>query len=228
MVIAAASVPITVSAAASPTTNHGSPRLDERYEDSLLGYLRPALFAAKKAGRVYYVVPCRDPDHDFPVPFPDVRVQAPSNNRNGLEAVREIFRDDQRVTVSEEPDGIIKVRVGDVPAAILQTRLPLVNLKANEQYDATLAILAFTGAKAVRVAMRELGLQEAAAVGSIPLNLPAKPAPHLPAIVKDVTLDKALDIVARTFGVIVVFGECTNSTGASFMRIYAVRLQDKR
>lgn len=208
-----------ISAATSPPPDSGS-RPDERYEDAVLGYLRPALHVAKKTGRIYYVVPCENPDKEFPVPFPNVRVQAPLNHGVGLEAVRDIFRDDKRVTVSEEPDGIVKVRVGQVPAAILQTKIPLLRLKPYEQYDATLAVLALTGAKAVRVAMRKLSLEEAATASSIPLNLPAKPAPHLPTVIKDVTLDQALDTVARTFGVIVVFGECASPTGMGFMRIH--------
>jgi hypothetical protein len=209
--------------AASPPDAGSRP--DQRYEETVLGYLRPALLAAKKVGRLYYVVPCKDPDHDFPVPFPDVKAQSPLNDRGGLETVRDIFRDDKRVTVSEEPDGIIKVRVGEVPAAILQTKIPLLRLKPLQQYNPTSAVFAITDTKAIQGAMRKLGLQGTPTVYSIPGNLPTKPAPHLPAVIKNVTLDQALDIVARTFGVIVVFGECTSSTGPSFMRVHTVYLQ---
>jgi hypothetical protein len=223
MTVAIATVPTGISAAASPAHDSGS-RPHERYEETVLGYLRPALHAAKKAGRLYYVVPCKDPDREFPVPFPEVMAHSPLNDRVGLEAVRDIFRDDKRVTVSEESNGIIRIRVGELPAAILQTKISLLRLKSYEQYDATLAVLALTGAKAVRVAMRKLSLEEAASASSIPLNLPAKPAPHLPSVIKNVTLDQALDAIAQTFGVIVVFGECTRPAGSSFIRIHTVGL----
>jgi hypothetical protein len=206
--------------AASVVPDPESLRPDERYETAVLQRVRPALLAAKKAGRLYYFVPCKNPDYDFPVPFPEVRVQSPLNDHIGLAGVRDIFRGDKRVTVSEEPDGIIKVRIGKVPASILQTKIPSVRLKPLEQYDPTSAVFALTSTKAVQTAMRKLGLEQTLTVFSIPGNLPRKPAPHLPATIKDVTLDQALDIVARTFGVIVVFGECASLTGPSFIRVY--------
>jgi hypothetical protein len=223
--IAIANAQTDISAAASPAPSPGSPRQDERYEETLLGHLRPALLAAKKACRLYYVVTCKDPDHDFPVPFPDVRTQAPLNDRPGLEAVREIFKYDERVRVSEDRNGMIKVRVGDVPPAILQAKIPLLKLSPLQQYNPISAVYALTEAKPVQAAMRKLGLKEAASVFSIATNLPAKPAPHLPAVIKDVSLDQLLDRVARTFGVIVIFGQCTDSTGAGFIRIDTVDLQ---
>lgn len=225
MAVAITIAPMGSSVAASPTPDSRSPRPDERNEERVLGYLRPALVGAKKAGRLYYVVPCKDPDHDFPVPFPDIRAQSPLNDRVGLGAVRDIFRDDKRVTVLETTDGIIKVNIGQVPAAILQTKIPLLRLKPLQQYNPTSAVFALTDTKAVQAAMRKLGLQEAASVFSIPHNLPAKTAPHLTTIIKDVTLDQALDIVAKTFGVVVVFGECTSDTGPSFMRVHTVHLR---
>ena len=212
------------SAATSSPSDSGS-RPDERYEGTVLGYLSPALHTAKKVGRLYYVVPCKDPDHDFPVPFPEVNAQAPLNNHSGLDAVRDIFRDDKQVAVSEEPTGIIKVRVGHVPDAILRTKIPLLRLNPLQQYETTSAIYALTDAKPVQAAMRKLSLRETTSVFSIATNLPAKTAPHLPAVIKNITLDQALDLVAKTFGVIVVFGECTSATGTSFIRVDTVNLE---
>jgi len=222
--IAIASASISISAAASPP-DPGS-RADERYEDTVLSYLRPALHMAKKVGRLYYVVPCKDPDQDFPVPFPDVRTQAPLNHRSGLEAVREIFRDDKQVTVLEEPNGIIRVSARQVPMAILQTKIPLLRLSPLQQYNPISAIFALTESKAIQTAMGKLNLREAASAFIIPHNLPAKTAPHLPAVIKDVTLDQALDTVAKTFEVIVIFGECTSPTGEGFIRLKTVDLKD--
>lgn len=198
---------------------------EKRYEEAVLRYLRPALLEAKKTGRLYYVTPCRDFEQYFPVPFPEVKAQAPLSARPGLDAVREIFGADDRVTASEKPDGIIKVRIGEIPTTILQTKISFLRLKPGEQYDPTRAVWAFTGAKAVRAAMRKLDIEEPAVVFSLPLNLPSKTAPHLPAVIRDVTLDEALDLVAKTFGAIVIFGECTSGTGPRFMQVYTVYLQ---
>jgi hypothetical protein len=216
MTVAIASALIGISAAES--------RPDERNEEMVLGFLRPALLTANKAGRLYYVVPCKESDHNFPMPFPEIRVQSPLSDRGGLEAVREVFRDEKRVTVSEESDGIIKVHVGQVPAAILQTKIPLLRLSQLQRYDEKQAVLALVESKAVQSAMRKLGLQEPPILYNLPLNLPLKTAPHLPVVIRGVTLDQALDMIAKKFGVIVVFGECTSGAGASFMRIHTVSL----
>lgn len=223
--IAIAGTLTEISVAASPASDPGSPRTDEQYEQTLLGHLRSTFLAAKKPGRLYYVVPCNDPEDDFP-PFPEVKAQAPLNNHSGLDAVRDIFRDDKRVTVSEESDGPIRVRVGQMPDAILRTKIPVLRLSPLQQYDTTSAIFALTDAKAVQAAMHKLGLREVASVFSIARNLPAKTAPHLPAVIKNVTLDQALDLVAKTFGVVVIFGECTDQAGSPrFMRVHTIDLQ---
>jgi hypothetical protein len=43
------------------------------------------------------------------------------------------------------------------------------------------------------------------------LSGPLPGLPHLPRTIKNVTLDRALDAVAKTFSGIVVFGYCTNT-----------------
>ena len=219
-------ISLTGIRAAEPSPDSGL-RPDERFEQTVLGYLRQPILAAKKVGRLYYVVPCKNPDHDFPAPFPEVKAQAALNGHIDLEAVREIFRDDKRVAVSEETDGIIRIHIGEVPAAILKTKIPILRLKPIQQYDPAWATMALTDSKAVQVAMRKLGLKEAPFVFSLASNLPAKPAPHLPTVLKNVTLDQALDMVAKTFRVVVVFGECTDGIKASFIRVNSVPLQSE-
>lgn len=212
-----------ISVTASPLDTAALPP-DEQYEKVFFDYLRPALLKANAACRVYYVVPCNNTDHDFRVPFPNVRVQQSSTQDGVLKSVREIFSSDKQVIVSQKADGIISVNIGQMPRTILQTKIPLLKLKPYEQYDPAWAVMALTGGKVVQAEMRKLGLEQATTTFSLPLNLPTKPAPHLPTVIKNITLDQALDVVAKTFRVAVVFGQCTSGSGHDFMRAYTVDL----
>jgi hypothetical protein len=217
MILGMTTAAAITSAAPTPSTEPEW-RKDLRNQNTVLKYVGPALKAAKKAGRFYYAQTCKA-NGEFPVPFPKLKVQAPSKHNKGLEAVREIFRNDQAVTVSEEPDGIIRVKIGRVPAAVLQTKIPLLRLKPREQYTPKLAVMAIKNTKEVQGAISKLALEEPITIYSIALQDPMKGLPHLPATMRDITMDQALDIVAKTFGSAVVFGECTSRAGAHFFRL---------
>ena len=73
-------------------------------------------------------------------------------------AVREIFKNDKRVMVSEDRSGMIRITIGQPASALLQTRIHLVTLKLHEQYNAILAIFAIENTTEVEVAERKLGV----------------------------------------------------------------------
>lgn len=217
IIVMMASLMTRIIAASSPPAE---PRWQtgDRNQDAALKYLRPALFSANKSGRFYYFTACDGPR----LPFPRISVQPFPKNKKGLEAVRHIFKPDQAVTVTELGDDIIRVNVGKAPNPILQTKIRLLRLNPREQYTSDLAVLAINNTNEVKAAAATLGLQRPIVVSSIRIMEPMKGLPHLPASMKDVTMDQALDAVAKTFGVIVVFGECAARTGNHLYDLYVL------
>ncbi|HEV2228624.1 MAG TPA: hypothetical protein VGR86_06660 [Steroidobacteraceae bacterium] len=172
-------------------------------------YLLPVLASAGKTGRIYYEAICpRVKDH--PLAFPQIEVCAPLTNATDLAAVRSVFREEKGVLVSEDPSGIIRVRIGRVPDAILQTRVSILKLTPIDQFNVLPAIWAINSAPEVQSAGERLHIVlPMRVIASMPVMRPAEGLPHLPAELSNVTVDQALDMVARTWGRIVFYGACT-------------------
>lgn len=193
--------------------------VSKRNEVAVLEALRPIISASNKAIRVYYrASACATNGDDEPVPFPSVKLR-PAKAKTGVAAVREIFGDDRNVAVTEEPPGTIRVWIGKVTTTILQTKLTSIDLSPFERYNQTMAIAAIQDTKELQGAARALRLMAVADAGGLVAH-PAKGLPHLPAVIRDVTVDQALDLVASTFRNVVVFGMCSNSTGPDAERAF--------
>jgi hypothetical protein len=109
------------------------------------------------------------------------------------------------------PDDIVKISVGKVPTNILDTRVALLNLQPIEQYNPGEVIDALESTKELKNAVKSLGFL---LVRPIHLELlyqpvPEDPAPHIPAVLQNVSIDQVLDMVAGTFGGVVTYGLCT-------------------
>src|SRR3954451_15077387 len=72
---------------------------EKRNKDAVLKYLRPVLKEMGGSGRLYLFTSCAG--RQDPLRFPRFKVQPPSKGAKGLEAVREIFRNDKRVAVNQ-------------------------------------------------------------------------------------------------------------------------------
>ncbi len=193
-------------------------RADQRNEDAMLKYLRPALKPAGGAGRFYSTQPCRA--GQIPLRFPRLRVQPPRTGTHGVAAVQDIFRGEKLATVTKDVSGMVRIRVGKVPSAILETRIRSLSLKPEERYTPQLAIIALTGSKEVEAAMRRLGLEHPVVVASIGIQVPMPGLRHLPKRFTDVSLDEALDEVAKTFRGIVTYEVCTARAGGGFFHVW--------
>jgi len=181
-------------------------------ENAVLEYLRPALRSVGGSCRLYYSAPCYAEDGD-PLPFPALSVQPPAKRKNGVSVVREIFKNDHKVDVATDRSGIITIRIGAPPSELLRTRIPLLTLKPQERYNAIKAIVALTKTKEVEAAERKLGLKEPLVIMGLLEVEPKKGLPHLPSSLRDVTVDQALDVVAKTFKGIVLYGACADPSG---------------
>ena len=199
-------------AAPSPGAEAGW-RVNQNNKDMMLRYLRPALRTAGGFGRILYSSICYE--HGQPVPFPELTVSPMVGNKMGLAAVRSVFRDDRSVTVEQDRSGMVRIAIGKPQSAILQTKIRSLSLKPSEQYNPGLAIVAIEKSKDIQVAMKKLDLRLPDVV-VLDMNVvePARGLPHLPAALAEITLDQALDLVARTFGGIAYCGICADRHGA--------------
>lgn len=188
-------------------------------KDTVLKYLRRVASSSDIAIRLYYLGDC-GPNDEEPIPFPLIKVEAPSKGTTGLASVRAIFENDKNVTVTEEA-GIIRIWIGKVPTEILRTKLSSLNLDPIEQYNPNQAIIAINNTKEMEAAMRSLGLSPVWSASSS-RTLPAKDLPCLPAAVKDVTVEQILDVMAKTWDGPVIYGACAVPTDASGKRRFFI------
>lgn len=171
-------------------------------------YLQPALDAGTPV-RFSYAASCSATD-DVP-PIPPIRLSAASG-RAGIDIVRSTFKYDRNVVVTKGPGGIAKVTVGKVPTSLLQTRIALLKLEPPEQYHSSDLIGALDSTKEVEGAAKTLGLLpvEPLRIQLEHVPQPGDPSPHVPATLHNVTVDQVLDLAAKTFREIVIFGICTS------------------
>ena len=186
-------------------------------------YLGPVLTPLEGAARVYVVVDCGPGECPQ---FPRLRLQSPSKGQTGLAAVREIFAKDKQTSVSSGPNGLIRIRFGKPPSALLQTKIHSFRFTPHEQYNIISAEGALEGAKEVKAAIQKLGLEIPVVVVSELVQEPMEGVPHLPPEIKDVTLDQALDLFAKTFGEVMLYEECIRPDGTRCFLINHAYVQD--
>jgi hypothetical protein len=179
-------------------------------EGAVLGYMRPALKSAGKAGRVYFRAYCPPGDTD-PVVFPKVHIVPAPKGSSGLAAVQGMFRHNKYISVTEDAGGIIRVKIGRVSEFVLRTPIPKLAFDPESQYTDLFAIYAIERATEVKSAMDTLKIRLPNRPTIAGINPPDEKLPHLPAVISNVTMDQALDEVARTFHTIVLYGTCVNS-----------------
>ncbi len=198
-----------VDKSSAQTSDATTREVSKRNLETVLKCLEPVI-SSGKAIRLYYRAACH-PTTDFarddPVPFPSTRVHPAPQGKTELD--REIFQNEKNVIVTEEPAGIIRIRIGKVPTAILQTKLSSLTLDRLQQYNPRDAIAALENTREMEMATRSLGMAEPVKLAGTVAE-PQENLPHLPAVIKDVTVEQALDLVAKTWAGegIVIYGVC--------------------
>jgi hypothetical protein len=158
---------------------------------------------------------------DYSIPMPLFRVQPPSQGRSGLAAVRDIFNHAKGVRIVEKPEGIIRIWLGKVPTGILRTKIHRLIWDRQAQYDPSFAIAAIESTKEMDAAMNSLRVTLSPNVGGLVAPVEKK-LPHFPGSANDVTVDQALDMIAKTGGSPVVYGACTARTGENGTKLFAI------
>jgi hypothetical protein len=210
---------------AAQTTPEWSREASRKNLDAVWSDLKPIVFSSGKAVRLYYRTDCRATnalvDHE-PIPFPVTKIQPPSEGKTGLSAVQEIFAGDKNVVVNEDA-GVIRIRIGDVPMAILQTKLHSVIFNQTDQYNPEEALGTIISSKEVKSAMGSLRMATVP-TGAGPVADPIKGLPHLPAAIRNITVDQALDKIAKTWAGegIVVYGICAEPTQKNDARLFTI------
>lgn len=222
LVLAVLILGAAIECSAAPRTQSGPPdphAASLRRMEVAIKYLQLAQVPVGKAVRVYFNGTCDARDH---VLFPKINIQPPVNGETGLGAIRHIFRNDRKVTVTEDRSGMIRIRIGDISAAILNTRLSLLRLSQDARYNPNGpdgAIDAVLGAASVKTAMDRFRVRQMSSFFIIIWQQPMSSLPHLPSSMKNVTVDQALDSIARTFRGNVMYGECTKPDGSGLIDI---------
>lgn len=201
-----------------PTTANPSP---VGHMSSVIDYIRPELGYIGGAARIYYAGECpmKVPSSLVqPLVFPNVWFQRPLPETTGLDAVRQIFRDDPNVTVMRDRSGMLRITIGRVSSTLLQTRLSILKLDPSMQYNALSAIDAITVAASSYAKERGLPFAETSDLIDHLASGPGEGRPHLPATTSNITIDDALDAVAQTFKGIVTYGQCRGPNGKTLFR----------
>lgn len=182
-------------------------------EAYIIEHLQSALSSTPYGVRLYFHGTCDAGSESF-LRFPWVNVLSPSNKEQGVLAVQEMFKNDKNVKVSvDSSNKLVRITIGDVYTPVLDTRLPFIKLTSTARYNPDGpegAIDALESAAPVQAAMRALRMHQEPEF-YIGLKQPSLPkSPHLPSSMSDLSLDQALDAIAKTFPGVVVYGECAN------------------
>jgi hypothetical protein len=119
----------------------------------------------------------------------------------------------KKVTIWRGKSGQLRVLVGNVSAELFTTKITRVSFKTIERYNAIEAINAITQTKEIQAKLGELGLRQPATIPPSYIQMPEpdddRPLPHLPASIKNVTMEEALDQVAETFDCVIIYAGWT-------------------
>jgi hypothetical protein len=193
-----------------------------RNQDMLLRDLGPVLKAMGAAGRVYVRSKCLGDAEDV-LFFPRIEVKSGAKGKAGSAAIQEALAKNKNVRVAERQPGVMGIWIGNVSNDLLRTRIHVLKLGPRQRYNYTDAIAAIIDTREVQTKMREARMEGVPEFAIYPIVTPDPKLPHLPASMTDVTVDEALDQVARTFRGLVIYWECK---GQNPTRLFSVLMHE--
>jgi hypothetical protein len=196
--------------------------LSVRNQEILHRNLGPLLKATTGAGRVYVQSKCLGDSANI-LFFPRIDVKPKTQTKPSVAAIREALANNRNVRVAQSRPGILGIWIGDVSNDLLSTRIHVLRLGDRERYNYTKAIAAIIDTKEVQAKMREARMDAVPNVAIYPIVGPGPQLPHLPASMTDVTVDEALDRIARTFGGLVIYWECK---GENSTRLFSLLMHE--
>lgn len=199
----------------TPSPSISFPPAAMQFEKSFLDYLTTALKQTGSPARINYEG----------CPLPRLNFDLPVKGASGLDAIHQMIAREPQVTVSQDASGMIRVVIGKPPTEILGTRIEQLSLNKYAQYSPELSLVKLDTANEILAAEKRLDMHFPLETMSIIVSGPIKGAPHLPPTLDNVTLDQALDDVARTFAGFVFYKTCHMANGKEF---FETRFQDRR
>lgn len=167
------------------------------------------------SGSLEYSGEC-DMSQELPV-LPTVRVPSEDRDRSALETLREIFADDNKMHVTQEMGGTIRMVESGVPEELLDVTIR--KLSFNDIYDPMSAEAIIISAPEVQAFMKAHGIERDPFRRGV-RGLRQGPEPGLPHISEDldnVTVQQALDHLLKTFRGFWVYQNCVSETGGRFV-----------
>jgi hypothetical protein len=176
----------------------------------LVGFVSKILGDKGQSGSLIYAGNCATGEASDPF-----KLATPAAGVSALEALREGFAGDPRLTVKLE-SGLIRVTGGDVPRDLLDLRIDHITFR--EEDDPRDAIRKLLALPEVSAYMQEHHLQPLVVLESI-YAPPTKGAPRLNGTVKNETIFQTLDRIVRTFPGMWIYRECAGSQGERLVYI---------
>jgi hypothetical protein len=176
-------------------------------EQEVLDDLRTALAGAVSARLDYEAKPCWIEGTKGAAFFPEVSAHPP-NSATVAAAVKEIFQNDSKVRV-EGSGPIIRIRIGRPSTRILKIRIQELRFGPLQRFNGDLAVVAVLDSREVRSVIQREAIRMPVYISAGASARPDPSLPHLPKVVRGVTVDQVLDLIVATFKGIVVYGACS-------------------
>lgn len=194
----------------------GSAERDEL--GTIVDRLKEANLPTGTSIRLDYLSDCNAKDERA---VPSLKLRTPARGLGGVAAIREIFRGNKNVVITEEPGNLFRIKIGRVSEDLLNTRVSSLELNEVERYNPRMMVTKLLyETKEVPAAATRLGYRLPVRVGGTMVD-PAPDLAHLPAAIRNLTVDQILSLVAKTWAKsaehpnhptrsvsVVVFGEC--------------------
>ena len=197
---------ICVESTVSAQTAQDTP---DQHTKVALRYLWEPLKREYRGGRIYYgMSECGDVRWE--TPFPEILIPRPEKDITDVATLRRFFAKDTGVRISDD-NGIIRMRFGSVPLAILRTKISEINFSVEDQYNPEFALAKIENAPEVQARMKSLGIRILALPWDFLVAPPTPGAFLLPSVMRQISMDEALDVVATTFRGLVETAYCKKS-----------------
>lgn len=189
---------------------------------TFIDYLLSNLTYVGGFARMYYGSECATNERASLVQqprLPSISFLPPPQGDTGMVAVWQMFRNNPNVTVVQDRFGMLRITIGSVSSTVLQTRLPTLTFDPESQYTDLSATETIAIAADIYAKQHGLPFHLAPFVIDHLVSGPRNGAPHLPPTMQSITIDDALDAVARTFRGVVTYGECTQPDSKIMFRV---------
>lgn len=150
--------------------------------------------------------------------FPGLpKLRVPATSGSAANTLREIFENDPRMQVTQEPDGTVRMIEAGIPTDLLDVRISHISFPDFYAYSPSNALHLILQAPEVVAFERSHDIQWAFAAEP-PQGLHTAQStklPHLTGSLHNVTLSQALDYVLRTFPGLWVYENCLGTKAST-------------